>query len=378
MQAFWVSYTIKATRAHTQEHILNILLKNEEKICKYLNENQLYLAKQFTKIIINQELISIQKPLKFNLRIDTRFNNKNTPIFKNQCVNFVVGCQDTHKKYLIKVDCSSNSWYYQGRIFWWAMLSALMVILIAGAVSISLLNQHKHKKLEQIKKDFVSNMTHELKTPIATISVASEMLLKVDNQMMNREKAQRYTQIIYDENQRLQKLVDNVLMLSIFDRSGNIYKMGAVDIRQIIKNALKSMELLITEKGAKLNYTPSNQPIIIYGDKSHLRQIIANIIENALKYSTTNPEISIQMNIDEKSVTIDISDNGPGIKKADKKLIFNKFHRVSNVDIHDVKGFGLGLFYVNKVMEAHGGSIKVKDNKPHGAVFQLTFPLHIE
>jgi len=374
MQAFWVSLTIKASRAHTQEHILNVLMVSKTDICNYISRNEIKPALSFTRKRIQDELSLIQKPVSFELSLKQTEEISSVKIIDNQCINYVIDCPELSQNYLMKVDCRSNSWIYRGQIFWWVMLSILMVSLVAIAVALSIINQRKHKKLEQIKKDFVSNMTHELKTPIATISVASEMLIKSENPFMNEEKARRYSRIIYDENQRLQKLVDKVLILSIFDRTGNIYKMEEVDINTTISEAIKSLELLVNEKKAKISFVKPGHQTIITGDKSHLRQILTNILENALKYSSPSPEIAIAVKKTKDKLIIDISDNGPGVSNANKKLIFNKFHRVSNVDIHNVKGFGLGLYYVSKVMENHGGTIEVDDNKPKGAIFRLTFP----
>jgi len=374
MQAFWVSLSIKTSRAHTKEHVLNAMMTSKTEICEYIFHNEMDQAKAFTRAIIQTELNKIQKPVLFQISIQKSFDDKHIVILEDQGVNYIIDCSKLQDRYLIKVDCRSNSWVFRGQIFWWVALSVLLISLVAMAVALSIINQYKHKKLEHIKKDFVSNMTHELKTPIATISVASEMLLKAENLFLNNEKAKRYSQIIYDENQRLQKLVDKVLMLSIFDKSGNIYKMQKMELASAIQGAIKSLELIIHDKAAKIVYSPPEKPLFIIGDKSHLQQIFANILENALKYSTHNPEIKVGLRLVGETIIVEISDNGPGISNSDKKLIFNKFHRVSNVNIHNVKGYGLGLFYVSKVMEAHGGTIEALDNKPQGALFRLTFP----
>ena len=374
LQAFWILLSIKNNRQHTREHLIYTVSQNSEMICKSLKDSGVVSARlMLTKLIID-DLKESASPLKFDLKIvgadiSPRPENAEGVLF------MPLSCEGGRTDYFVYIRCDTSSWLAFGKIFWWASTSILILVLLTGAVLVSLLNQYKIKKLEKVKSDFISNMTHELKTPISTISVASEMLLKTGNPFMNKEKAAKYAEIIYEENNRLKSLVDKVLRISIFEKGQAVYKFAEAEIHEILNAAVKKTEMLIKEKSIALNMELLASHTLLRVDKSHILNVFINIIENAVKYSGSHTSLSIETKDAGGGIEILFKDNGPGIPDKMKSLVFQRFSRVSQPDIHNVKGFGLGLYYVKTVLEAHGGTVAVRDNKPSGAVFVIFLPL---
>jgi two-component system phosphate regulon sensor histidine kinase PhoR len=231
----------------------------------------------------------------------------------------------------------------------------------------------RQKRLSEIKSDFINNMTHEFKTPIATISLSSEMLLKPD---INKfpYKTKRYASVIFDENTRLQKQVDQVLQLSVLEKGHFKLKRKEIDIHRIIRKMVEHFSVKVKKKGGQINIRLDADPHHINVDKTHISNIISNLIDNSIKYSSGAPEVNIHTRTDGRDMLIIISDNGIGISTENQKHIFKKLYRVPTGNIHDVKGFGLGLFYVKTMVEAHGGTIKVKSELHKGTSFTITLP----
>lgn len=250
--------------------------------------------------------------------------------------------------------------------------AAFMLITIAGfwQTARSFLRQ---KKLHEMKTDFVNNMTHELKTPIATISVTSEMLMK-ENIRVNPEKVKNYADIIFNENQRLKNQVDQVLHVAILDRKNYKLRISQVDIHEQINQVVNRFEIAVTERGGKFMKRLNAANPEVEGDKNHLLNVLTNLVDNANKYSPETPEITISTSNNRKGIHIVVEDRGIGIAENDLKDIFKKFHRISTGDLHDVKGFGIGLFYVKSIVIAHGGSVNVKSKPGRGSSFTIWLP----
>jgi K+-sensing histidine kinase KdpD len=372
MQAFWISLTLKNNRIHMREHLVLITAQNEKRLCKLLSANELTKAEKELEQRIKDDLTEMGSPLCFKLKILKGSHPKAVSGKKGE-IFIKLHCDSTVFPHEVYIRCNTNSWLKSGQIFWWTTASILMIALIAFSILLSILNQRKFKKLEKIKSDFVSNMTHELKTPIATISVASEMLMKDDNPYMNKEKAARYARIIYDENNRLKRLVDRVLQLAIFERGDNVYKFGQADLHKIINEGIKRAAMLLKEKNGTITTSLEAKKTFFKCDKSHISNVVLNILENSIKYSAT-PKIKVTTQDTADGIIITFSDLGPGIPDEKKQEIFGRFSRGELSDVHNVKGFGIGLYYVKKVVESHGGTIEVADNHPTGAVFKIYFP----
>lgn len=257
----------------------------------------------------------------------------------------------------------------------WVMLcvSALVIIILIFAFYYTINTIFKQKKLSVIKNDFISNMTHEFKTPISTISLACEMLNDV-SVTKTPEKQHRYVKMIHDENKRLSVLVESILQTSILDKGEFKLKRSDIDIHDIINQAIQNTQLLIEQRQGIIIKHLQADHCIINADKVHLTNIIFNLIDNALKYSKDQPEIIISTKNTLEGIEISIQDNGIGISKENQKKIFEKFYRVPTGNVHNVKGFGLGLSYVQAVVQKHGGTINVESELGKGSTFIVRMP----
>lgn len=258
----------------------------------------------------------------------------------------------------------------------WPLLivSFVVIFILIFSFYYIMANNLKQKKLSIIKNDFISNMTHEFKTPISTISLASEML--GDNSISQTpEKQQRYIKMIRDENKRLSVLVESILQTSILDKGEFILKLVEVDVHDIIYTAINNTQLLIGQRGGSIQTQLDAKKFKLQADKVHLTNIIFNLIDNAIKYSKDIPEIVISTNNTPEGIMIKVKDNGMGISKENQRKIFDKFYRVPTGNVHNVKGFGLGLSYVLAVVLKHQGTISVDSELGKGSTFNVHLPI---
>ncbi len=229
------------------------------------------------------------------------------------------------------------------------------------------------KRLGEIKNDFISNMTHEFKTPISTISLAVEVL--GDNAMEKTpEKTGRYLGMIRDENKRLGLLVENILQTAVLDKGKLKLKPVTLNLHELLPEVLQSSQLQLESRKALLNLKMNAGNPVISADKVHISNIIHNLVDNALKYCERTPEIEITTSNVNKGLLISVKDNGIGIARENIRKIFEKLYRVPTGNVHNVKGFGLGLSYVKAIAEQHGGSISVESQPGQGSVFTLFLP----
>lgn len=233
----------------------------------------------------------------------------------------------------------------------------------------------KQKRLSEVKTDFINNMTHELKTPISTISLSSEVLMS-PNIINEPERLNQYAQIIQNENNRLKRQVEKVLQMATLDTDAISLKKEKIDLHEVIQKSALTADVSLKEKGGKISLDLNASNKFVEGDFVHVTNIIYNLIDNAIKYSNDEPEIKIETNNLPNGLLVSISDNGIGISKENLKFVFDKFYRVPTGDIHDVKGFGLGLYYVQKIIEAHKGDISVDSALDKGSTFTIRLPLH--
>ncbi len=252
-------------------------------------------------------------------------------------------------------------------------VSAVFLLVLIGGFWFVIISLFRQKKLSEIKNDFVNNMTHELKTPISTISVASEMLIN-DQILNNHEKIVKYAKVIYDENQRLKRQVENVLQVAMLDRGKFRLKYQEVDIHEMITEIIDNFQLTVAKRNGILRYRLNAADSKIVADKGHVTNVINNLLDNAEKYSPGNPEITISTHSTKKEICISIEDKGIGMAPEHQKDIFKKFHRISTGNIHDVKGFGIGLYYVKSIVEAHHGLIKVMSEQGRGTKITVCLP----
>ncbi len=242
--------------------------------------------------------------------------------------------------------------------------------LAFGAISRNLRQQ---RRLTELKNDFISNVTHELKTPIATVSVAIEALQNF-GAAQNPQQTKEYLEISKSELNRLTLLVDKVLKMATFEQQGLSLSLETIDLAEVIQLVLNSMKLQFEKYGAKVEFEKVGASFLIPADKIHLTNVIYNLLDNALKYSESNPYISLFLKETENEIALSVSDTGIGIPKEYLDKIFDKFFRVPTGDTHDVKGYGLGLNYVSSVIKQHRGRIKVESELDKGSVFTIIIP----
>lgn len=255
-------------------------------------------------------------------------------------------------------------------LFVTSVLLILIVLILFWKTTRSLL---KEKAISEHTSDFLNNMTHEFKTPLTNISLAGKMLIKDVNN--NQEsKTKYYSGIILDENEKLRLQVEQVLSMSALERGEIPLNKIKLDFNSIIHDCMKSFELQLAHTHGKIELRPKAQNTIIYGDKTQLTNALRNLLDNSIKYSLKKTELLIQtFNLD-NNIAISVNDKGVGIKKEHQKKVFDKFYRVPTGDVHNVKGFGLGLAYVKKIIELHQGTIGLESEKGKGTTFTITLP----
>jgi len=227
----------------------------------------------------------------------------------------------------------------------------------------------RQRRLSEVKTDFINNMTHELKTPISTIALSSEVLLS-EHFEKEPERLKQYAEIIKNENERLRRQVDKVLQIATLDKGEIEMKHEALDMHELLKRALVTLQILAQQKGGKLSADYSAINPIVRGDRVHLTNVIYNLIDNAIKYSS-KPIIELRTHNEDQLFYLSVKDNGKGLSKEDSVRIFEKFYRVPQGNIHDVKGFGLGLYYVKRIMESHKGKITVDSKLGESSTFTI-------
>lgn len=257
----------------------------------------------------------------------------------------------------------------------WASLlpSALFILIIILTFSYSIHSLLQQKKMAEVKTDFVNNMTHELKTPISTISLACEAL--TDPAMASDENNKKlFLDIIKKENKRLGTLVERVLQSAAIEKSEFSITKKPLHIHEIINQVVASVEILVKNKGGKIVLELNSDNDTVEGDRVHLTNVMYNLLDNAIKYSPETPIIHIKTTNDKHFFSISVSDNGIGIKKENQKKIFENFYRVPTGNVHNVKGFGLGLSYVKTIVELHNGTVYVESELNKGSTFTVKLP----
>lgn len=257
----------------------------------------------------------------------------------------------------------------------WIMLivSTFFILFIILLFYYSITTIFRQKHLSEIKNDFISNMTHELKTPISTISLACEVLGD-DDISKTKERTDRYLTMIKEENRRLGVLVENVLQTALLDKGNFKLKPINIDLHEIIEQAIGSVQLAIDKKEGEISADLKAEKHEIYADHTHIQNIIYNLLDNAIKYTPEKPIIKIYTQELANGIEFCIQDNGIGIARENHKKIFEKLYRVPTGNIHDVKGFGLGLSYVKAIVEKHGGEVWVESEPGRGSNFHVRLP----
>lgn len=249
------------------------------------------------------------------------------------------------------------------------VLTVIIIMIIGSAVYII----YKQKRLSAVKTDFINNMTHELKTPISTISLASQLLGDTSIPLENKN-VDHLSKMVQEESKRLGLLVEKVLQMAVLERGDIKLKTKTLNIHDVIENIIKNFSLQLKNRNGHIIKEFTAEDPYVIADEVHITNVIVNLLDNALKYCNTDPMIILTTRQNAKGIIIEVKDNGIGISKENLKKIFEQFYRVPTGNVHNVKGFGLGLNYVKKVIEAHKGTINVESKIGHGSSFTIFLP----
>jgi len=272
--------------------------------------------------------------------------------------------------YNLIVSFPDKQQYVLSSIIGVATLSFMLTLIVVVIATSALYQIIQQKKLSEIKNDFINNISHEFKTPIATINLALDAISSSTKNL--NDKSISYLGMIREENSRMLSQVENILRISQLEKSSNPFDMEQIDIHEVIEDAIEHVKLIVESKKGSIDLSLKALDSNISGNSNHLENIIINILDNAVKYSRENPKIVVSSTNINKDIRLCFEDNGIGMDKNTQKLIFEKFYREQNGDIHNIKGHGLGLSYVKKIIDFHNGKILLESKKGTGTKFYIT------
>lgn len=268
--------------------------------------------------------------------------------------------------------------FHKGKLLlqktWIVLLSSLfLIVIILACFAYALHIIFDQKKVSEIKTDFVNNMTHELKTPISTVSLALEAMVNFDVRN-NEERTLKYLDISRKEIRRLGAMVEKVLNTARYERGEIDLKKENYSLNNLIENVVETISMQVQKKNGTLEFELNANPDTIFADKTHINNLLYNLIDNSNKYFIDTPQITIRTKNYEMGVLVEVSDRGIGISKDELRRVFDKFYRVPTGNVHNVKGYGLGLSYVKDIVEMHGGKLKVESEVNIGTTFTIYLP----
>lgn len=272
--------------------------------------------------------------------------------------------------YVFVPSASFKVFKYMG---WMISGGILFTAIIVTAFALTIRTMLGQKKLSEIKGDFINNMTHELKTPLATISLAIDAIGN-EKVMDNKDKIRYFSGIIKEENKRMNKQVESILQSALLEKDELSLNLQPIDVHQLISSTVENLQLQLDGKNGKVQLQLNAHQPIIKADEVHFSNLIFNLLDNAIKYSKDNLEVKISTTNTRKNLMISIADNGIGMSRDTVNRIFEKFYRAHTGNVHNVKGFGLGLSYVKAIVDAHKGKIRVESILGKGSRFTMEFP----
>lgn len=310
----------------------------------------------------------------YNNNIETKVRSQHFELNPESTYMVPLFVNDKRSNYGLYVDFSDKRKLLTKGVSGMAVLSLIFTGVIVFSYGSTLSQLYKQRQLGEIKNDFINNMTHELKTPIATINLALDAL-KNPKARGNADFLSRYLEMIRDENKRMHAQVENVLRISKMERNELDLPKERVDLQEVIEEAKKHLMLIVENRGGYIKTHYSAQRNTVLANQSHITNVVVNILDNAVKYSEDTPKIDIYTENVKNNIILKVSDQGTGMSKVALKRIFEKFYREHTGDIHNVKGYGLGLSYVKSVLDDHNAEIYVESEKGKGTTF--TIKLHL-
>ena len=274
----------------------------------------------------------------------------------------------------LMVNFPDKNQYLFNKVWASLLISVVFILMIIGTFSYVVYKIIRQKKVSDLKNDFINNMTHEFKTPIATVSLATEALQE-EKVYSSRETMLRYVGVIQQESKRLGSQVEKVLQLASMEKDNLSLNMHRTDLNLLVESAVERAKFQVEEKNGSLIIDLLTENVEVMADETHFSNAIFNLLDNAIKYSHDAPDISLELSVINNKAVISVKDKGIGLSKDQQQHIFDKFYRVPTGNLHDVKGFGLGLNYVSYIVKAHNGEIKVESQLNKGSNFKIILPL---
>ncbi len=329
------------------------------------------------KRILKEELVNREIPIDFEFAINTPGNlvkDNNNASVSRKWYRVNLYPNDIFRKNLELAVYFPDRNLFIGRtttLLLGLSVAFTLIIFLTFALSIFLIL--RQKKISEMKSDFINNMTHEFKTPIATISIASDSILN-EKVINNKAKVRFFTEMIKKENLRMNEQVERILQIARLDRKEFKLNFQSVDAHELISEAIEVILLQVKKRGGKIETKLEATNPVVTTDPVHFTNVIYNLLDNANKYSSDEPQITVTTTNYPKGITITVEDHGIGISKAAQAKIFDKFYRLPSGNVHNVKGFGLGLSYVKAILDANNGSIKVHSEPGKGSRFVIFVP----
>lgn len=304
-----------------------------------------------------------------------------TPIYSkrfrqtgNEYIVPIFAGKDGESIYDLHVQFPNKRDYVLSTMWIMLLLSVIFTFVIVFTYAGALYLIFKHRRTSEVKTDFINNMTHELKTPIATINLAIDAL-RNPKVLTDKDRILHYSKVIKDENNRMNQQIENVLRISRLDRNRlELYK-EEISLNELVEDAINHILIIVEDRGGAIDFEFDAENDLVNVDIIHFGNILVNILDNANKYTIDTPKILVKTFNKENNVVVEVTDNGIGISKASQEKIFDKFFRVSRGNVHNIKGQGLGLAYVKQIVEAHGGIVRVVSQKGKGSTFSVSIPL---
>jgi two-component system phosphate regulon sensor histidine kinase PhoR len=277
-----------------------------------------------------------------------------------------------HKPYTLNIYFDHPEKILLGSLWGMLLISGGIIMLLSYAFWYFVKTILKQKKLSEMKTDFINNMTHEFKTPITNIALALETLR--DNNILEEQKKNIFLSIITDENNRMRENVERILQIAIIDKESLELQKESIDIHRIIRRVVECTEAAINGVKPVIHCELNAENPVLKADETHIVNVLYNLLDNAIKYSTGQPHITISTKNEGDELLLTVEDNGIGMDADTQRRIFEKFYRAHTGNVHNVKGFGLGLSYVKSIVDAHQGQISVQSEKGKGSRFEINFP----
>ncbi len=350
--------------------------KDRLTIDDYINTNELdsLITDELNSMAINSEYkYGIYNKIEKTIVMGS-VGVKSSELFKSY-YQFSLASIAKSGNYYLGIKFNNRTYIILHRMELWVVLSVVFVLILTVSFIFVILTILHQKKVSEIKTDFINNMTHEFKTPIATTTLAAEMIQK-RGVINNPDKIMRYSSVILEENNRLQSQVEQVLQVAILESGKNQFRVKRLNANRIIETVLKSFELRLKDLNIIISEKLDAENPYFMGDRSHIINIFYNLIDNAIKYSSKNLKIDISTFNSHGYIVLSVKDNGIGISKEHQNNIFKNLYRVPTGNIQDVRGFGLGLYYVKTIVDQFGGKIDLTSELGNGSNFSISFPIN--